>query len=104
MNFYRTLMIQMIKFSLLGETILEWNDKDIVSQGREAVILDFSEKSVDIAIRGRLTWGTILITDKHRSYASFAEQNNIHLYQSLGKEHVHRSDPSPECATYEQPA
>ena len=23
--------IQMIKFSLLGETILEWNDKDIVS-------------------------------------------------------------------------
>lgn len=53
-----------------------------------------SVKEKNIAIRGRLAWDTILIADKHRSYASFAEQNNIHLYQLLGKEHVHKNDPS----------
>lgn len=42
-----------------------------------------SVKEKNIAIRGRLVWDTILIADKHRSYASFAEQNNIHLYQLL---------------------
>lgn len=42
-----------------------------------------SVKEKNIAIRGRLAWDTILIADKHRSYASFAEQNNIHLYQLL---------------------
>lgn len=53
-----------------------------------------SVKEINIAIRGRLAWDTILVTDKHRSYASFAEANNIHLCQLLGKEHVHKNDPS----------
>jgi hypothetical protein len=52
------------------------------------------------AIKGRLTKGTVLITDAHNSYKSFAKQNPSLTHKTfIAKNHVSKTDKKVHVQT-----
>lgn len=60
--------IQMIKFSLLGETILEWNDKDIEHYHARRMAMDSMLCRFKVTYPASLRW-TSTIPKSRKSYA-----------------------------------
>ena len=93
--------IQMIKFSLLGETILEWNDKDIEHYHARRMAMDsmlcrfvehFNDDRVDTEIRCAL-YNRRGMTSRSPFEGGTIERNHIQTFMKYRDKARYRSSP-----------